>query len=185
MVSPPGAPSSSRSRSVTSVGAPSANTERAVRSDLSIYYAWCTERCVPTLPASAETIAAFGRYAGHGGGRHRYGRHLERGTVENLRDGQPVRRAASCAAKRGGTARPAAASRVGADASARTIRAMPMTRLQLASAKNHATRAVFHRQLSSVNLTEQAGLTCSRESQAKPRGCPRKDGFRPQSNRMR
>ena len=40
-------------------GALSANTERAVRSDLSIYYAWCTERCVPTLPASAETIAAF------------------------------------------------------------------------------------------------------------------------------
>ena len=40
-------------------GALSANTERAVRSDLSIYCAWCTERCVPALPASAETIAAF------------------------------------------------------------------------------------------------------------------------------
>ena len=40
-------------------GALSANTERAVRSDLGIYGAWCTERCVPALPASAKTIAAF------------------------------------------------------------------------------------------------------------------------------
>ena len=40
-------------------GALSANTERAMRSDLAIYAAWCTERVVPALPASAETIAAF------------------------------------------------------------------------------------------------------------------------------
>ena len=40
-------------------GAISANTERAVRSDLTIYWAWCTERGVPALPASAKTIAAF------------------------------------------------------------------------------------------------------------------------------
>ena len=44
---------------VTSHGALSANTERAMRSDLAIYTAWCTERGVPALPASAETIAAF------------------------------------------------------------------------------------------------------------------------------
>ena len=40
-------------------GALSANTERAVRSDLAIYADWCTERGLPALPASAETIAAF------------------------------------------------------------------------------------------------------------------------------
>ena len=40
-------------------GALSANTERAVRSDLAIYTAWCAERDLPALPASAETIAAF------------------------------------------------------------------------------------------------------------------------------
>ena len=40
-------------------GALSGNTERAVRSDLAIYCAWCTERGVPALPASAETVAAF------------------------------------------------------------------------------------------------------------------------------
>ena len=40
-------------------GALSANTERAVRSDLAIYSAWCTERGVAALPASAETVAAF------------------------------------------------------------------------------------------------------------------------------
>ena len=40
-------------------GALSTNTERAMRSDLAIYTAWCTERGVPALPASAETIAAF------------------------------------------------------------------------------------------------------------------------------
>ena len=44
---------------VTSHGALSANTERAMRSDLAIYTAWCTERGVPALPASAETVAAF------------------------------------------------------------------------------------------------------------------------------
>ena len=40
-------------------GALSANTERAVRSDLAIYAAWCDERELPALPASPETIAAF------------------------------------------------------------------------------------------------------------------------------
>ena len=40
-------------------GARSTNTERAVRSDLAIYDAWCTEHCVPALPANPETIAAF------------------------------------------------------------------------------------------------------------------------------
>ena len=40
-------------------GAMSGNTERAVRSDLAIYSAWCGERGVPALPASAHTIAAF------------------------------------------------------------------------------------------------------------------------------
>ena len=43
----------------TARGTLSANTERAMRSDLAIYAAWCTERGVPALPASAETIAAF------------------------------------------------------------------------------------------------------------------------------
>ena len=36
-----------------------ANTERAMRSDLAIYAAWCAERGLPALPARAETIAAF------------------------------------------------------------------------------------------------------------------------------
>ena len=40
-------------------GALSTNTERAMRSDLAIYAAWCDERAVPALPANAETIAAF------------------------------------------------------------------------------------------------------------------------------
>ena len=40
-------------------GALSGNTERAMRSDLAIYAAWCAERELPALPASAETIAAF------------------------------------------------------------------------------------------------------------------------------
>ena len=40
-------------------GALSANTERAMRSDLAIYAAWCAERELPALPASAETVAAF------------------------------------------------------------------------------------------------------------------------------
>ena len=40
-------------------GALSGNTERAMRSDLAIYAAWCAERELPALPARAETIAAF------------------------------------------------------------------------------------------------------------------------------
>ena len=44
---------------VTSRGTLSANTERALRSDLAIYAAWCDELGVRALPASAETIAAF------------------------------------------------------------------------------------------------------------------------------
>ena len=40
-------------------GALSGNTERAMRSDLAIYSAWCEERGLPALPGSAETIAAF------------------------------------------------------------------------------------------------------------------------------
>ena len=40
-------------------GALAANTERAMRSDLAIYAAWCAERGEAALPASAKTIAAF------------------------------------------------------------------------------------------------------------------------------
>ena len=40
-------------------GALSPNTERAMRSDLAIFTAWCTERAVPALPAGAQTLAAF------------------------------------------------------------------------------------------------------------------------------
>ena len=40
-------------------GALSANTERAMRSDLAIYAAWCEECGVRALPARAGTIAAF------------------------------------------------------------------------------------------------------------------------------
>ena len=40
-------------------GAISANTERAVRSDLGIYAEWCAERGLRALPASAETVASF------------------------------------------------------------------------------------------------------------------------------
>ena len=40
-------------------GAFSRNTERAMRSDLGIYAAWCEERGLRALPASAETVAAF------------------------------------------------------------------------------------------------------------------------------
>ena len=40
-------------------GAFSGNTGRAVRSDLSIYAAWCAERGVRALPGTAETVAAF------------------------------------------------------------------------------------------------------------------------------
>ena len=37
----------------------SVNTERALRSDLSIYAAWCAERGERSLPARPDTIAAF------------------------------------------------------------------------------------------------------------------------------
>ena len=37
----------------------SSNTERAVRSDLSIYAAWCEERGERALPAKPETVAGF------------------------------------------------------------------------------------------------------------------------------
>ena len=40
-------------------GAFSANTERAVRSDLAVYGAWCAARGERALPAAAETVAAF------------------------------------------------------------------------------------------------------------------------------
>ena len=40
-------------------GALSTNTERAMRSDLVIYAAWCEARAVQALPAKPETIAAF------------------------------------------------------------------------------------------------------------------------------
>ena len=43
----------------TARGALSANTERAMRSDLAIYAAWCEACGEGALPASAETIAAF------------------------------------------------------------------------------------------------------------------------------
>ena len=43
----------------TSRGALSANTERAMRSDLAIYTAWCDARGVRALPARAKTIVAF------------------------------------------------------------------------------------------------------------------------------
>ena len=43
----------------TARGAFSTNTERAVRSDLAIYAAWCAERGVKALPGTAETVAAF------------------------------------------------------------------------------------------------------------------------------
>ena len=37
----------------------SRNTERALRSDLTIYAAWCADRGLSALPAGAETVAAF------------------------------------------------------------------------------------------------------------------------------
>ena len=40
-------------------GAFSTNTERAFRSDLAIYAAWCAERGERALPAKPETVAAF------------------------------------------------------------------------------------------------------------------------------
>ena len=43
----------------TARGALSANTERAMRSDLAIYAAWCDTHGVRALPARTETIAAF------------------------------------------------------------------------------------------------------------------------------
>ncbi len=43
----------------TARGALSANTERAVRSDLDIYAAWCAACGVSAVPATAATIAAF------------------------------------------------------------------------------------------------------------------------------
>ena len=41
------------------LGGFSPNTERAMRSDLGIYAAWCTDKGLRALPASAETVAAF------------------------------------------------------------------------------------------------------------------------------
>ena len=41
------------------VGAFSASTERALRSDLAIFAAWCAERGKRPLPAEPETVAAF------------------------------------------------------------------------------------------------------------------------------
>ncbi len=43
----------------TTNGAFSTNTERALRSDLGIYAAWCAERGKRVLPAAPETVAAF------------------------------------------------------------------------------------------------------------------------------
>ena len=43
----------------SSRGTRSDNTERAARADLAIYWAWCAERGVAALPASAEVVAEF------------------------------------------------------------------------------------------------------------------------------
>ena len=43
----------------TAKGAISDNTERALRSDLGIYAAWCGERGLAAVPASPATVAAF------------------------------------------------------------------------------------------------------------------------------
>ena len=40
----------------TARGAVSANTERAVRSDLAVYTGWCESQGVPALPANADTV---------------------------------------------------------------------------------------------------------------------------------
>ena len=40
-------------------GAFSSNTERALKSDLAIYAAWCAEHGMTALPATPETVAAF------------------------------------------------------------------------------------------------------------------------------
>ena len=46
-------------RTGTDRGALSANSERAMRSDMAIYRAWCGERGVPAVPAGPRTVAAF------------------------------------------------------------------------------------------------------------------------------
>ena len=46
-------------RAGTGKGALSANSERAMRSDMAIYAAWCAERGVPAVPADPRTVAAF------------------------------------------------------------------------------------------------------------------------------
>ena len=43
----------------TACGAVSENTERALRSDLRVFAAWCAERRLLPMPARPETIAAF------------------------------------------------------------------------------------------------------------------------------
>ena len=40
-------------------GAFSANTERAVRADLAVYFTWCAQRGLGALPAAPATVAAF------------------------------------------------------------------------------------------------------------------------------
>ena len=59
----PGAPGSVaaalRAHAETTRGAVGENTERALKSDLRVFAAWCAERRLPALPAHAATIAAF------------------------------------------------------------------------------------------------------------------------------
>ena len=59
----PGAPRSVaaalRTHAEATRGAVSENTERALKSDLRVFAAWCAERRLPALPAHAATIAAF------------------------------------------------------------------------------------------------------------------------------
>ena len=52
-------PDSLADRAGLSTAALSANTERALRSDLALFTTWCAEQRVTTLPASPETVAAF------------------------------------------------------------------------------------------------------------------------------
>jgi hypothetical protein len=40
-------------------GAHAPNTERAIRADTAIFTAWCSDRELPSLPATPETLAAF------------------------------------------------------------------------------------------------------------------------------
>ena len=40
-------------------GAYASNTERALRADVAIFTAWCADAGLPSLPAPAETVAAF------------------------------------------------------------------------------------------------------------------------------